>query len=88
MNPKRKPKSLNPRELLVSAYHVYADRRAASLSNIDPEVARRAIEVLVDPEKAAVWLLTTLKELERAPIMCPPESVLDVLGRLEHGVFA
>lgn len=49
----------------------------------------RAAEVLGDVQRAKVWLHKPLRVLGgKAPIQCNLTAGLEVLGRLEHGVFA
>ena len=59
------------------------------LENTDPVVARRALSVFRNPEASAIWLTTPLKQLwNKTPRECRKEDVLQVLGRMENGVFA
>jgi hypothetical protein len=59
------------------------------LREMDPVVARRALKVFEDPKKAALWLVTLLKQLGGgAAIACIRADALLVLGQLEHGVFS
>jgi uncharacterized protein (DUF2384 family) len=48
-----------------------------------------ATEVLGDKRKAKVWVWRPLRELGgKAPVQCNLNAGLQLLGRLEHGVFA
>jgi len=59
------------------------------LVNTDPVVATRALSVFRNPEASAIWLTTPLKQLwNKTPRECRKEDVLQVLGRMENGVFA
>jgi putative toxin-antitoxin system antitoxin component (TIGR02293 family) len=57
-------------------------------------VVQRAVEVFEDPESAIDWLKTANRSLGGfSPLALldtdiGTESVLDTLGRIEHGVFA
>lgn len=57
-------------------------------------VVQRAVEVFEDPELAIDWLKTANRSLSGTPPLSlldtdiGTESVLDTLGRIEHGVFA
>ena len=57
-------------------------------------VVQRAVEVFGDPELAIDWLKTANRSLSGTPPLSlldtdiGTESVLDTLGRIEHGVFA
>jgi uncharacterized protein (DUF2384 family) len=49
----------------------------------------RATEVLGDEQKAKVWVRRPLRVLAgKAPAQCNIGAGLQVLGRMEHGVFA
>jgi len=90
---KRKPSS---RELIVLGYwsdaitRIFrADLELSYLERMDHVVARRALRVFVKPELAAVWLTTPMRQLwGKPPVACQKVDVLQVLGRLEHGVFS
>jgi hypothetical protein len=91
--PKKKPP---PRELIAEAYigEVESRIRRATLdmhylTRMDHKVARTALKCFGRPELAAIWLTTPLKQLwNKAPTECRIEDVLQVLGRMENGVFA
>ena len=91
MKPKRKPRPA--RERISAAYVAYSIPRLLSLANklhdeLDPAVARAAIRVLGSEQSAARWLTSPLSELRgKTPVDCKRKDVLQVLGRLEHGVF-
>ena len=63
------------------------------LEALDPEVAKRAIEVFDDRRNAAIWLaaprpcflgLTPYQVISGGK----RQDVLGVLGRIEHGIFS
>lgn len=60
---------------------------------LDPELAKRTIEALDDRSKAAMWLATRHPcfrgNVPYQVIACGQrQDVLDVLGRIEHGIFS
>jgi hypothetical protein len=62
------------------------------LDALDPELIRRTIEALNDRHRATLWLARTNRGLGgispyRALANGQRQAVLDVLGRIEHGVF-
>jgi hypothetical protein len=88
---KRKPRAA--RERISSAYIAYSIPRLLDLANklhykLDPAVARTAIRVLGSEVSAARWLTRPLEVLGgKAPVDGKKKDVLQVLGRLERGVF-
>ena len=91
MKPKRKPRPA--RERISAAFVAYSIPRLLDLANklhykLDPTIARAAIRVLGSEVSAARWLTSPLSELRgKTPVDCKRKDVLQVLGRLEHGVF-
>jgi hypothetical protein len=93
---KRKAKKPTARDIIRDAYERdFLERARRFFPNmrafgaLDSVVARRALKVLGRPEAAGLWLETRLKQLDgKAPLYCPKHDVLQVLGRLEHGVFS
>jgi hypothetical protein len=58
------------------------------LTQMDPKVARAALKCFGKHELAAIWLTTPLKQLwNKTPRECRTEDVLQVLERMENGVF-
>ena len=62
------------------------------LDALDPELVRSTIEVFGDRHRAARWLARSNRGLGgisayRALAKGQRQTVLDVLGRIEHGVF-
>lgn len=76
--------------------HKYGDMLSTLLNRLetlDPEITKRTIEALDDRSKAAMWLATRHPCFRgRVPyqvIACGQrQDVLDVLGRIEHGVVS
>lgn len=63
------------------------------LEALEPEVAERAIEVFDDRSKAAIWLAARhlcFHDLSPYQVIAKGQrqDVLDVLGRIEHGIFS
>ena len=92
MKPKRKPRPA--RERISAAFVAYSIPRLLDLANklhykLDPAVARTAIRVLGSDLSAARWLTRPLEVLGgKAPVDGKKKDVLQVLGRLERGVFS
>jgi hypothetical protein len=58
------------------------------LRGVDPDVAAAAVRLFADPRLAGRWFLTPLKTLSgKTPSESSKKDVLQVLGRLEHGVL-
>lgn len=62
------------------------------LDALDPQLVHRIIETLSDRHRAALWLARTSQGLGgispyRALANGQRQAVLDVLGRIEHGVL-
>jgi hypothetical protein len=76
--------------------HKYGDMLSALLNRfeaLDPEMAKRTIEALNDRRRAAQWLATRhpcfAGHIPYQVIACGQrQDVLDVLGRIEHGIFS
>ena len=89
-------KKITTRELLAEAYMEEVTSRASRvtldmhyLRQMDYVVARRALKVFGKPDREAIWLTTPLKQLwGKTPRECRKQDVLQVLGRMENGVFA
>jgi hypothetical protein len=89
-----KKKTFAP-ETLALAYLWDLESRMRSLDSdmdklrgVDPDVAAAAVRLFVDPRLAGRWFLTPLKTLSgKTPSESSKKDVLQVLGRLEHGVF-
>ncbi len=83
------------REIIAEAYVgelksrlLRASHALNYFSRMDHKVARAALKCFGRPELAASWLTTPLKQLwDKAPMECRTEDVLQVLGRMENGVF-
>jgi hypothetical protein len=89
-----KKKTFAP-ETLAMAYMWELENRMRNLDSdmdklrrVDPDVAAAAVRLFVDPRLAGRWFLTPLKTLSgKTPSESSKKDVLQVLGRLEHGVF-
>ena len=97
----QKPKGMKPtrktgpaRVRISAAFVAYSIPRLLDLANklhykLDPAVARTAIRVLGSDLSAARWLTRPLEVLGgKAPVDGKKKDVLQVLGRLERGVFS
>jgi hypothetical protein len=89
-----KKKTFSP-ETLALAYLWDLESRMRNLDSdmdklreVDPDVAAAAVRLFVDPRLAGRWFLTPLKTLSgNTPSESSKKDVLQLLGRLEHGVF-
>lgn len=76
--------------------HEYAAKLSVILNRleaIDPEVAKRTIELFDDRGDAAIWLAShhpCFHGLNPYQLIASGkrQDVLDVLGRVEHGIFS
>lgn len=76
--------------------HEYAAKLSVILKRleaIDPEVAKRTIELFEDRGDAAIWLAShhpCFHGLNPYQVIASSnrQEVLDVLGRFEHGIFS
>ena len=83
-------RSKSVREQIIAATRKQIARREKFLkkiTNADHQVLARALEVFENASGAASWLLSPEISLGgSAPIDCRKESVLVVLGRIEHSI--
>ncbi len=77
-------------EDLQMRYWMRLEEFLRRLEDVDPELANRVIEVWGDRDEAAVWLATVQPALKttsyRALASGKRQAVLDILGRLQHGL--